>query len=602
MTHRDGASGASNLSGDVEKVPNDRTPPEANITRPKLPPLRLVCENTATELPESFLEIFPAMVRDVSLRGDICLPSVPPSQKDALFALAATHGSACSIVVDGEGMFHLRNGTFNPHLQGKLAEELHYLQGEGEQTPADAPVVLRWAFMDRCIHREVVTLLQILAYDMGIFCGERLFDGSYIYRVEVALRYLPHWEAERRKLIDPSLEGDSDPFPIPAAALQNTRVMDVYRSFIRPFLYDWNCKTTRCEVDIPREASGQVPKEVRLLGSSFSLRHEVSASGIVFFRRWTRHLVQVFSKYAGELRRQDSKGVQKTLARYGGDLDPVDTENMTPHFGLFICCLEARYYKTDLAELEEFARRSGYFVYVSMEGDLAMVLATARLRPALAEKYKPIFLHEGEEARRLSQAPPQGNAEHLGSAIHHTLLPQHTRTTGRYYDGNDKKVSHMDLIRSGEGGSSSSSSSSSNSSNSSSTGSGSDHDRRFTRKLKLDVQETRWSKGGSCAALGGEPERSAPKAAQLAALTSLTGNMKDDYWYSSLTASNLYGTIVGEKQCNLPPGWSVRRDFSGKPCILDHLRRRAYHRDSPMVSMEFAAGPRELFNVADSLM
>ncbi|RNF14328.1 uncharacterized protein Tco025E_05896 [Trypanosoma conorhini] len=596
MSRRDGARETSNLPDSVEGAHGGRVPSEANTTAPKLPPLKLVYEITSPHLPASFLEIFPAMVRDVSLRGDICLPSIPPSQRDALFALAANYGSACSIAVDGEGKFHLRNGAFNSHLQEKLAEELHYLHDKGEQAPADAPVVLHWAFTDRNLHREVVTLLQVLAYDTGVFLGERLFDGSYIYRLEVALLYLPHWETELRKLIDPCLQGEADPFPIPAAALQDAWVMNAYRRFVRPFLYDWNRTTTRCEVGISREASGQVPKEARLLGSSFSLRHEVSASGNVFFRRWTRHLVQVFSKYAEALRRQDRKGVQRTLARYGGDLDPVDTEDMTPHFGLFHCCLEARYYEKDLAELEDFARRCGYFVYVSMEGDLAMVLATARLRPALAEKYNLCFPNDGEKQRLLRQAEPHVNVGPLDGSIRHAPLPRQTRAGNRYSGGNDKKVSQMELIRSGDSDSSSGSSSSS----SRSSGSGSNRDKRRAQRRKLEIKETSWSKGGRCIGLGGEPESYASKA-PLAASASSPAHSNGEYSYRSLATSNLYDTIVGKLQRNLPPGWSVRRDSAGGRYILDHLRGRAYPRDSPMLSMEFAAAQRELYDVLDSL-
>ncbi|EKF31228.1 hypothetical protein MOQ_004940, partial [Trypanosoma cruzi marinkellei] len=430
----------------------------------------LASEQRTPELPAGFLEAFPTMVRDVSLRGDIRLPPITPQQQGALFALAAKYGSACGLVMDGEGRFHLRNGSSNPHLQEKLAEELRYLHDEGEKAPEDDPLVLHWAFTDRNVHREVVTMLQLLAYDMGIFLGEQLFDGAYLYRVEVALRYLPHWEAERRKLIDPSLQGEADPFPIPPLAVQDAGIMDAYRNFIRPFLYERDCATTRCEVNLYREPTGQIPKEARSLGSLFSLRHEVDSSGKVFFRRWTRHLLQIFSKYAEELRRQDSKGVKKTLSKYGGDLDPFDTENITPHFGHLNCCLEARYYKKDMAELEEFACRSGYFVHVSIEGDIAMVLATVRMRPALAQRYSLVFPKETEHQRQPREFDPllHGRVGRLDAVIRQHLHSEQKKNDGLYNKRNNKKVSRMDLINACANNSSNSGSSNSSSSSGSS--------------------------------------------------------------------------------------------------------------------------------------
>ncbi|KAF5225792.1 hypothetical protein ECC02_001108 [Trypanosoma cruzi] len=569
-----------------------------------MPPLMLASEHRASELPADFLEAFPTMVRDVSLRGDIRLPPITPQQQGALFALAAKYGSACSLVMDGEGKFHLRNGSSSPHLQEKLAEELRYLHDEGEKSPEEDPLVLHWAFTDRNVHREVVTMLQLLAYDMGIFLGEQLFDGVYIYRVEVALRYLPQWEAERRKLIDSSLQGEADPFPIPVLAMKDEGIMDTYRKFIRPFLYEWDFATTRCEVNLNREPTGQIPKEARSLGSLFSLRHEVDSSGKIFFRRWTRHLLHVFSKYAEELRRQDSKGIKKTLSKYGGDLDPVDTENITPHFGHFNCCLEARYYKKDLAELEEFARRSGYFVHVSIEGDLAIVLATARMRPTLAQRYTLVFPKETEHPRRPREFEAQlhGRVGLLDAVIRQRLLLGKEENDSLYHKRNDKKVSRVDLINasantsSNSGSSSSSSKSSSRSSSSSIKRRSTDNDKKRVRGRIVGIEESRWGKEGTDTALEDENKTSTPTKA-LPALNLLVGNEMGAYRRFSLAESNLYDTIVGKMQRNLPPGWSVRRDPAGKRYILDHLRGRAHHGDSSVVSMEFAAGQREIYNV-----
>ncbi|KEG13296.1 hypothetical protein DQ04_01091030 [Trypanosoma grayi] len=550
-------------------------------------------EATAGALPEKFLKCFPQMVRDVSLFGDIPLLSITSCQREALTALVSSYGPSCiAVVADSEGRFHLRSGPENPYLPAMLAKELRYLHDEGSKAPEDNPLVLKWAFTNRSVHREVVTLLQLLAQDMGVFCGEKLFDGVYLYRIEVALHYLPQWEAERRKILNLSVEVGADPFPIPVQTLQNPRLMDMYRRCVRPFLYEWNYTTTRCDLNIRREPNGQVPREVRALGASFSLRHEVNSSGYAFFRRWTRHLVQVFSKYAAELKRQDSKGVERTLASYGGDLDLVDVETTTPHFGFFTYCLEGHYFRKDLGELEELARRTGYYMYVSMEKDLAMVTATARARPALGEGFVLLYPKAGSNLQKTTKyEPPSYEVAGMPRG-----MPQQTSTYHQLQQcspsGVHKGVPQAvpgrcaDVVPPMHFGENSSGENSSGTSSSSDSSSDSDS--------SSVSEDSRWK----------APTNTTEVRASLPPILSVmreSENKSNSSRRLSLAASSLYDTIVGRLQRNLPPGWNVRLGPDGRRYILDHLRGRAYDRDSPVISMEYAAAQRELYRVSDSL-
>ncbi|KAH9589305.1 hypothetical protein LSM04_006192 [Trypanosoma melophagium] len=535
-------------------------------------------------------ETFQKFLRELALRGDIVLPTIPPHQRESLLQLAATTSPACRVLVDPSGTLHLRSDGANPYLQEELAAELHRLHTEGVKAARDNPLVLEWGFIDRNIHREVVTLLQLLGFDMGVFVGKPLFDGTYLYRVEVALHYLPRWEEERRKLIDSALQGDADPFPIPLATLRNPRVMGVYRREVRPFLYEWNCKTTRCLVNISRDSEGKLPADVRALGSVFSLRHEVNANGQVFFRRWTRHLIQVFIKYAEELRRQDRKGVEATLARYNYDLDPVDAEVMTPHFGFFNYCLEERYYRKDIMELEDLARRVGYFVFAIIENGFALVAATARQNPVLSDNYKLVFPKlSGPLENRVPAVASNKDTHHHN--YHHMqqqeLQMNEEAHAGNRYNNNNNGIAGDRPI----GNSSSSSSSSSSNSNTTSS------DDNEIRRRGRDIEKDRNNILSAGAIQAGEGRIPLPALD----VSGYTAELKRESPRTfSLAASALYDTIMGKLQRTLPPGWNVRCG-PGEVFLLDHIRGRAHRRDSPVVSMEWAVSQRELYNVADSM-
>ncbi|ORC92697.1 uncharacterized protein TM35_000034500 [Trypanosoma theileri] len=554
-------------------------------------------------LPSMDVEQFQMFLRDVALRGDIAFPDIPQHQHESFFAMAATCSQACRVVVDPNGTLHLRSGPANPYLREQIARELHRLHMEGVKTSRDDPPILEWGFIDRTVHREVVTLLQLLAFDMGIFIGQPLFDGTYLYRIEVALHYFPRWEEERRKLIDPALQGDADPFPIPLTTLRNPRVMDVYRREIRPFLYERNCKVTRCLVNILRDSGGKIPGDARTLGSSFSLRHEVNVNGQVFFRRWTRHLVQVFLKYAEELKRQDRRGVEAIMKSYGNDIDPVDAEVMTPHFGFFNYCLEERYFRKDMAELEDLSRRAGYFVRVSIEDNFAVVAATARQNPELSDEYKTVFsgyagAGENKVARvaysRDTQQQQQQQQYHHHREPQKLQIQEGIHAQHRYINegilqaGPGRSYSRSDSSGSDSGSSGSSDNASDSSDNSQRgrrMGSGikelDENDIRVIRVIQAEEGRTTLPTL-NVSGFAVEPRRESPRV-------------------YSLAASTLYDTIVGRLQRTLPPGWNVRCGPGGGRYFLDHIRGRAYPRDSSAVSMEWAANQRELYNVADSM-
>ncbi|EKF27935.1 hypothetical protein MOQ_008331, partial [Trypanosoma cruzi marinkellei] len=251
-----------------------------------------------------------------------------------------------------------------------------------------------------------------------------------------------------------------------------------------------------------------------------------------------------------------------------------------------------------MAELEEFACRSGYFVHVSIEGDIAMVLATVRMRPALAQRYSLVFPKETEHQRQPREFDPllHGRVGRLDAVIRQHLHSEQKKNDGLYNKRNNKKVSRMDLINacannSSNSGSSNSSSSSgsSKSSRSSSSSSSCNIKRRSTGNLKkrvrgriIGIEESRWGKEDADTPLGDENKPSTRTKA-LPTLNLPVGNEMGANRHFSLAESNLYDTIVGKMQRKLPPGWSVRRDPAGKRYILDHLRGRAHHGDSSVV-------------------
>ncbi|CCW61271.1 unnamed protein product [Phytomonas sp. EM1] len=346
---------------------------------------------------------------------------------------------------EGEGVGEGANmGCAVKSNGGKMEQQQRLVSAEScpnYQQPLSAsqipqPCVLRWWFVDRYAHRDVMEILRLLACEIGVFRGEpsRSFDqlqrcnaeaaknleNPMIFRVEVALEYRPSWAGELEALLKEQPGSVRDPYPISYIRRDNF-VMRQYQRYLRPFFYDWRPVVTRCFVDLFQGRdfrAGSTPSNVVSMGTAFFLRHEMDPKGQVFYRRWVRRSLELFGAFSPELRRQDTENVRETLRRLYHASSPASEEgghhaeggidregmlellkqakNATPHFGTLNLCNEFHYFKKDLPELQKFSARYGYFLYVRHDDKMVYVAATARDLPVLPpQRFQLFFLPNG---------------------------------------------------------------------------------------------------------------------------------------------------------------------------------------------------------------
>ncbi|CCW69137.1 unnamed protein product [Phytomonas sp. Hart1] len=297
------------------------------------------------------------------------------------------------------------------------------------------PYILRWWFVDRYVHRDVLEILRLLACEIGVFRGEptlsfeqlqrydpdaaRKLENPMIFRVEVALEYQPRWEVELATLLKEEPGSTRDPYPISYVRRDNF-AMRQYQRHLRPFFYDWRPVITRCLVDLFQGRdfrANMTPSNVTTMGTAFFLRHEIDTKGQVFYRRWVRHSLDLFGYFGTSLRRQDARNVRETLIRlyrehynHTGGVNHANgwanheamlellkqAKNSTPHFGALNLCIEFHFFKKDLSELQKFSARYGYFLYIRRDEGMVYVAATARDLPVLPpQRFELFFLPNG---------------------------------------------------------------------------------------------------------------------------------------------------------------------------------------------------------------